>query len=67
VHVVPVTSAPETTWAGIAAAKEAERAARMRVEMYMVSVFFSLRKLMGIKRRCLMENAVKNVCSRSED
>jgi hypothetical protein len=39
VHVVPVTSAPETTWAGKAAAREAERAARMSVEIYMMSVF----------------------------
>jgi hypothetical protein len=40
VHVVPVTSAPETTWAGIAAAREAERTVKRRVEMYMLMVFF---------------------------
>jgi len=48
VHVVPVTSAPETTWAGMAAAMEAERAARMRVEIYIMSVS-SLRKRAGYK------------------
>jgi hypothetical protein len=47
VHVVPVTSAPETTWAGIAAAREAERAARTRVEMYMLIDFFRFEKGIG--------------------
>jgi hypothetical protein len=65
VHTVPVTSAPETTWAGMAAAREAESAARMTVEIYMMFVS-SLRKVLGIKNRCLVKIPVENICSRSE-
>lgn len=48
VQVVPVTSLPETIWAGIAAVREVERAARMMDDMYMAVLVSSFRKVVGI-------------------